>query len=654
MTGMAVVALCCIQQHNIDGQTSPPKEAPSRASQPTPQPSSAYDAAARSKAILAHLNAVLRFYRDAEAPIQKVGEPSDLVYRDRAVTEATQIAQFAFQSAKAEAALIERGTQQGQTITASGSQAQRLKDARNRAEQQISALKSQEATLTKKLETASQKQRASLQQQLDQVNGELELQSAMEDALGKIAGMAGTSSESGFAAQVDQLERSAPGVTANKAVAVAPTLESLSETRNTGVTSQARVLIDLLNTRESINNLIKESDRLHQRTLVLRTPLITLLRNTLAQGQVLAQNSAAGPSASVKNQSSQKDLGSANASTPASTKNDFKQLIATFKTLSSATVPLSQEILTLERSQANLQAWSNSVNVEYQSVLRSLFLRVLFIAIALAVIFAFGEVWRRATQRYVHDVRRRRQLLVVRRLVTGFLSGLVLIFGLVTQFSSLATFAGLITAGIAVGLQAILLSVAAYFFIVGRYGIKVGDRITIAGVTGDVIEVGLVRFYMMEMAGNGTDLYPSGRVAVFSNAVLFQAGTPLYKQMPGAEYAWHELTVKLSADADYRSATQEIIKSLQKVYDEYRPQIEQRHKHFESWMDSSLDLPTLQSNLQLVDNGLQLWVRYPVIIRQAAAIDEKITESFLQLISSNSAVKAAVSSQPAIKAAVKG
>jgi hypothetical protein len=68
-----------------------------------------------------------------------------------------------------------------------------------------------------------------------------------------------------------------------------------------------------------------------------------------------------------------------------------------------------------------------------------------------------------------------------------------------------------------------------------------------------VFEVGLVRFYRMELAGSGIEMNPTGRVAVFSNAVLFQAGTPLYKQMPGTGYAWHELIVKLSDTATTKS-----------------------------------------------------------------------------------------------------
>lgn len=605
------------------------------------------DEATRSSAILAHLNAVLRFYRDTEAPIQKVGQPSDTVYRDQAVAQALRAAGYAFQSAKAEASLMESSSA-GQPAAAGGSSAQRLQQTRADVEQRIVALKAQDAELAKQIDTARPKLREALQQERAQVQGELELQTAMADALGKIATMGELSNETGFAARVNQLERSAPGLAANKASAVAPTLETVSSVNNAGVTTQARVIFDLIGTRQAIDNLLKESNALHKQTAALRAPLITLLKNTVAQGQTLAQNADANAPATDNAGKS------GAASSTSSTLKTFNQLTATFKAISGATIPLSQELLTLEENQATLQAWRTSVNEEYLSILRALLVRVVFIGLALLFIFVLSDLWRRTTKRYVHDVRRRRQLLLVRRLLTAFLTGLVLIFGLVTQFSSLATFAGFITAGIAVGLQTILLSVAAYFFIVGRYGIKVGDRITIGGVTGDVVEVGLVRFYVMELAGSGTELFSTGRVAVFSNAVLFQAGTPLFKQMPGTQYAWHELTVKLAPGVDYRPALQEILTAMQKVYEGYRPQIEQQHKMMEVWIDSSLDAPGIQSNLQLVDGGLQFWARYPVMIRQAAAIDDKMTEALLNLIASDEKVKSAVGTSPVIKAAVKG
>jgi small-conductance mechanosensitive channel len=524
-------------------------------------------------------------------------------------------------------------------------------------------LKAQDAALEKQLETARPRDVPGLEEQREQTKGELELQTAIEDALGRITSISTSASETGFSAQIVQLERSAPALATGKPTAVSPTLENLSAAKSGGVAGQAEVLFALLGTKRSIETLSKEADALHQEATDVRAPLINALRRTIAQGEALSQQVSAAPPATPAAESPTRTRAST-AKTPvqpaitasdlAATRKSFDTLTATFKTISAASVPLSQEIVAIEQSQASFQVWQRAVAEEYTSIMWSLLTRVITIAIALLLIFVLGEVWRRATTKYIHDVRRRRQILVIRRLAIGFLSGLVMIFGLVTQFSSLATFAGFITAGLAVGLQTILLSVAAYFFIIGRYGVKVGDRITIAGVTGDVAEVGLVRFYVLELAGSSTDLYPSGRVAVFSNAVLFQAGTPLYKQLPGTEYLWHELTVKLTADADYRPAVQAMLNTVQKVYDGYRHQIERQHQELESWMDSSFASPEVQSSLQLVDGGLQFWARFPVLIRQVTETDNRMTESLLETIASDPKIKAVVGAPPVIKAAVKG
>ena len=112
--------------------------------------------------------------------------------------------------------------------------------------------------------------------------------------------------------------------------------------------------------------------------------------------------------------------------------------------------------------------------------------------------------------------------------------------------------------------------------------------------------------------------------------------------------------MKLVPDADYRPAVQALLQSVQSVYDGYRQQIEQQHRQLESWMDSSLAPPEIQSNLQLVDGGLQFWARFPVLIRHTTATDDRMTESLLQTIAFDPKIKEVVVSPPVIKAAVKG
>jgi small-conductance mechanosensitive channel len=263
-------------------------------------------------------------------------------------------------------------------------------------------------------------------------------------------------------------------------------------------------------------------------------------------------------------------------------------------------------------------------------------------------------VWRRVTFRYVADLRRRRQFLVLRRIVIGFCMGIVLVLGFVSEFSSLATFAGFITAGLAVGLQTILLSVAAYFFLVGRWGIRVGDRITVAAVTGEVVDVGLVRLYLMELAGTGVDLYPTGRVVVFSNSVLFQPTTPLFKQLPGSEYIWHEVAVALNPGGKYDLVAAQLMAAVGAVHLDYKDELQRQLGNAERRMDIPLRAPEPHGQLQYSDAGLEYVVRYPVGLRQASEIDEKITRKLLQMVQQQADLQASLSGFPKIRAVVKG
>ena len=606
-------------------------------------------------AILQHLNAVIQFFRMVNEPIQKAGEPNDVVYREQAIAQAVQTGQLAFESAKAEAALIAGG---GDT-SAGGDEQQRIQAAIAANQQRIQDLEEQEKTLERKIGEGSGGAAARLEQERDQVHAALDLAHAIEGALHRIAETSVARGGTGLAADVGQLEQSLPELKGNNKTSPPP-MTTIDSALSSGVTTQSMVLLHLVETLHALRMTLAANDGLKAQATQVRAPMLTIVRGLVQQGQQLSQQAAAAlPAASAKKRTTQSTSGTANGGSGAGSAfgpatEDLQSITKQFRALSAATVPLSEEVIVLDQSHANLTAWQASVRQEYGAILHSLLLRMLVIVIALLVIIGAGEAWTRATNRYIRDLRRRRQLLIVRRVLVGFLSAMVLLFGFVTRFDSLATFAGFITAGIAVGLQTILLSVAAYFFIIGRFGIRVGDRITVASVTGDVIEVGLVRFYLMELAGSGTALNPTGRVAVFSNAVLFQAGTPLYKQLPGTGYAWHELTVKLADGADCKAVCDAIVKEMQAVYEGYRAAIERQHEAVQQWMQAMVESPVIESRLQFTGGAFQLWARFPVEIREAAQTDEKITEALVQLIAQNPEVKAGVAGMPSIQPSVRG
>jgi hypothetical protein len=586
--------------------------------------------------VLNHLNASIDWYRHVLSGTPSTGVPSDAVYQLNAQNMAAEAVQLAFQSAQAEAPLLPAATGSGAGTNTSSSLAKMQSDV----EARITALQAQIADLDQQIARAPKAKKDQLTAQRDSAEGELELRNAMKDAVAQLTQFVSANGEAskggGLEGSINELRRSVPELS-NSGSAKAPAKPAAaagSLPSSAGLIGEIIGLYDQLQAMHQLSQLMEETGRVRDAANKLHTPLVTTLRTTVAQGQQLANQNAAGA--------------------PQAQRQQFEALAARFKQIAAASVPLSQEMILLDQSNSNFLEWRQSVVHESNRILRSIVLRVLAIALAMGVVLLLSEVWRRVTFRYVSDARRRRQFLALRRVVMGFCMGLVLILGFVSEFSSLATFAGFITAGLAVGLQTILLSVAAYFFLVGRWGIRVGDRISVAGVTGDVVDVGLVRLYMMELAGTGIDLFPTGRIVVFSNSVLFQPTTPLFKQLPGSEYAWHEIVVLLNPGGKYDLVLAQLMEAVRSVHVGYRDEFQRQLGDMERRMDIPLRPPEPQEQLQYSDAGLECAVRYPVGLHQASEIDEKITRKLAEMLGQQAELQASISGLPKIRAAVKG
>jgi small-conductance mechanosensitive channel len=297
--------------------------------------------------------------------------------------------------------------------------------------------------------------------------------------------------------------------------------------------------------------------------------------------------------------------------------------------LSSVIVPLGEQALTLGSTQATLEDWSHALAAQESGVASYLGLRFGILLGWIAAVLIIAEVWRRATIRYLPDARRRRPFLMLRRFLLYAALILVVIFNLVSQLGSVATYAGFVTAGVAVALQNVILAIVAYFFLIGRYGVRVGDRVTISGVTGRVVDISLLRIYLMELSG--PDLHSTGRMVVLSNAVLFQPQA-LFKQIPGAEYLWHSVTLTIVATADVEEAYNRLQSAANKVYDTYRTGIEHQHAIAQRFIEFETGAPAPEVRVRLTDSGLQCEVRYPVVPERSARIDQQMLEALRKAV----------------------
>ncbi len=250
----------------------------------------------------------------------------------------------------------------------------------------------------------------------------------------------------------------------------------------------------------------------------------------------------------------------------------------------------------------------------------------------LVVVFAAAELWRRTVFRYVQEPRRRYQFLLVRKIVLWALVVAIIGFTFATELSSLVTFAGLITAGLAVAMQSVLVSIVGYFFLIGKYGIRVGDRVQIGAVTGEVIELGLVRLHL-DGAEPGRSARADGRVVAFANSIVFQAAGGIFKQIPGVNLAWHDITLKLPPSADYTAIKEQLSEAANRVLADYRDDFAQQTRELKK-TSSAHEAQDAQPQVQLrfAVESVDAIVRYPVQLTRAAEIDERMSRELLNVI----------------------
>ncbi len=300
-----------------------------------------------------------------------------------------------------------------------------------------------------------------------------------------------------------------------------------------------------------------------------------------------------------------------------------------FRELSTLLIPLGEESITLDTAREQLDQRRTGLEQRSYAVARKIVLRAALLVASVAIILGISALWRRATFRYLHDSRRRRQFLTLRRIATGLALVIVAFMAFLSEIGSLATYIGFLTAGIAVALQNVILAVVAYFFLIGRYGVRVGDRVTMAGVTGRVAEIGLVRIYLTELAG--TDLTPTGRMIVLSNAVVFQPSA-LFKQVPGVDYTWHSTNFTLAPNTDVQLARTRLEERANRVFENYRESIERQLHASRHLTDFESGTPHPQVSARYTDRGVEITVRYPVLPEQAATIDQHMARELRQAL----------------------
>ena len=616
------------------------------------QPPADADAALASRAVMTGeqviqiLDETVDWYRMLGLQQQSATQPSDLLILYANRQAADRVVALAFGIARANAELLSSQAELKEDAAPDPSiSPQALQKSQRELDARRATLQAEIAAAQKQLAEAQPAARGAIQAKLAEMQSELDLVNARRNLLGTMAELAHETDANGsginaLKEHINAIAASIPGATSGGmpagstvddsmmpgSAALPPSAAEQGSGGRLGIWDLGANVLRLQGKLGTIDDVDRRTEALQETFAKIRALPEQQVKALAARGDSLATRSGAADAAGLK-----------------AVRGEYDTLAWLFQQTSSILVPLTKAGVLLDQYRNNLDNWRDATRTQYRSALVTLAARAGFLLLLLAVVFGAGELWRRAVFKYVLEQRRRHQLLLVRRIAMWLVALAIVGVAFATEASSLATFAGLLSAGIAVAMQSVLVSIVGYFFLIGKYGLRVGDRIQIGGVTGDVIDLGLVRLHLMEL---GPEQGPTGRVVAFANSVVFQVSGGIFKQIPGVSLAWREIRLAIPLTADYSAVKQRLLDTANGVLEKYREEFERQTRELRRTSMSAAEETHAHVQLHFTSESIEATVRYPIPLQRAAEVEERMSRKLIGAMRDVAAEPVKLSAQP--------
>lgn len=193
---------------------------------------------------------------------------------------------------------------------------------------------------------------------------------------------------------------------------------------------------------------------------------------------------------------------------------------------------------------------------------------------------------------------------------------------------SVATYLGLLSAGIAVALKDLLSNFAGWIYIISRKPFEVGDRIQIGNQAGDIIDISLFEFSLLEINNWVEADQSTGRIVNIPNGKIFREDLANYDK--GFKYIWNEIRVVITFESDWQKAKAILLNIANTKGEHITAAIEKQIKRAaRKFMIYYRNLtPIVYTDVK--DNGVQLTIRHLCEIRKRRGYTEAIWEDVLR------------------------
>jgi small-conductance mechanosensitive channel len=173
---------------------------------------------------------------------------------------------------------------------------------------------------------------------------------------------------------------------------------------------------------------------------------------------------------------------------------------------------------------------------------------------------------------------------------------------------------GILGAGIAFASQEVIGSFAGYLNIVTGSMFRIGDRVRIGDVVGDVLDIGMLRTTVMEIGEwVKADQY-TGRIVTVANRMVFAA--PVFNYTQHWHYLWDEIMIPITYTSDWKRAGEIMLEHGREYTADFQAQAQDE---LQALMKAyPLHETTVEPSLYIVmtDNWIEMTLRYVVDARE--------------------------------------
>jgi len=228
--------------------------------------------------------------------------------------------------------------------------------------------------------------------------------------------------------------------------------------------------------------------------------------------------------------------------------------------------------------------------------------------ILVIISWALRRIIHRLLHTYIDDVKTYHRY---RRVTTYTLFGVTTLLLIVIwseDFMSLTTFLGLVSAGIAIALKDLLTSIATWLFIISRKPFMVGDRIQIGTLQGDVIDLRIFQFTIMEIGNWVENDQSTGRIIHVPNHKVMTEALANYSS--GFDHIWNEIKVVITFESDWKRAKEMLYTTIVEHSEHQTDGVKDRlKKASKKYMIYYKNLTPIVY-MDVVEQGVQLTMRY--------------------------------------------